>query len=74
MIAAFIAGSWISGGCTNAGGAENTTLNPTLTDCAALGFERCAVDFESFNPGTARFWMKYFDPVAYSLMRRPEAL
>jgi hypothetical protein len=40
----------------------------------AQGFERCSVDFESFNPGAACFWMKYIDPVVYSFMRHPEAL
>jgi hypothetical protein len=40
----------------------------------AQGFERYAVNFESFNPEAASFWMKYFDPLVYSLMRCPEAV
>jgi len=31
------------------------------------------LDFESFNPQARSFWLRYFQPVAYSLMRIPEA-
>ncbi|MBN1371037.1 MAG: GNAT family N-acetyltransferase [Anaerolineaceae bacterium] len=49
-------------------------LDAALRDYAAKGYRRCSVDFESFNPEAAVFWMKYFQPVCYSLMRVPEAL
>jgi len=54
-------------------GAAPALLDAALRDYAARGFERCAVDFESFNPEAASFWVKYFEPVCYSLMRVPEA-
>jgi GNAT superfamily N-acetyltransferase len=52
---------------------------PALLDAASrhyrdLGYERCSVDFESFKPEAAQFWMKYFIPVCLSVMRHPEAL
>jgi GNAT superfamily N-acetyltransferase len=47
-------------------------LDAAIQDYAAKGFERCSVDFESFNPEAAHFWMKYFQPVCLSLMRHPE--
>lgn len=47
-------------------------LDAALRDYAAQGFARCSVDFESFNPEAASFWMKYFEPVAYSVLRVPE--
>jgi GNAT superfamily N-acetyltransferase len=47
-------------------------LDAALKDYASQGFERCSVDFESFNPEAAHFWMKYFQPVSIALMRRPE--
>jgi hypothetical protein len=43
-----------------------------LGDYGGRGFTRCAVDFESFNPEAAVFWMKYFTPVCLSVMRVPE--
>lgn len=47
-------------------------LDAALRDYAARGFQRCAVDFESFNPEAASFWPKYFQTVAYSMIRVPE--
>jgi ribosomal protein S18 acetylase RimI-like enzyme len=49
-------------------------LDAALRDYAERGFERCSVDFESFNPEAAAFWMKYFEPVCLSLVRVPESL
>ncbi len=34
------------------------------------GYERCGVDYESFNRFGSRFWEKYFTPFTYSLFRR----
>jgi GNAT superfamily N-acetyltransferase len=33
-------------------------------------YQLCGVDFESINPLGSRFWMKYFTPYTYSLVRR----
>jgi GNAT superfamily N-acetyltransferase len=49
-------------------------LDAALRDYAGQGAERCAVDFESFNPEAAVFWMKYFEPVCLSVLRVPESL
>jgi GNAT superfamily N-acetyltransferase len=55
-------------------GSAAALLDSALRYYSELGFERCSVDFESFNPEAANFWMKYFDPVSFSLVRHPEAL
>jgi ribosomal protein S18 acetylase RimI-like enzyme len=47
-------------------------LDGALRDYAARGFTCCAVDFESFNPEAAAFWLKYFQPVGLSALRVPE--
>jgi GNAT superfamily N-acetyltransferase len=49
-------------------------MSSALQDYARAGFQRCSVDFESFNPEAATFWMRYFTPVCYSLTRVPESL
>jgi ribosomal protein S18 acetylase RimI-like enzyme len=49
-------------------------LDAALRDYQARGFTFCAVNFESFNPEAAAFWMQYFEPVCLSLVRVPEAL
>jgi ribosomal protein S18 acetylase RimI-like enzyme len=49
-------------------------LDAGLQHYGGRGFERCSVDFESVNPEAVNFWMKYFEPVSFSLMRHPEAL
>ncbi len=48
-------------------------LDAALRECAGRGYERCSVDFESFNPEAAAFWPKYFEPVCLSVLRIPEA-
>ncbi len=53
-------------------GAAVGVMNAALAYYAARNFDRCSVDFESFNPEASYFWMKYFEPVCYSLMRMPE--
>jgi GNAT superfamily N-acetyltransferase len=53
-------------------GLAPAVLDAALKDYAARGFERCSVDFESFNPEAVSFWMKYFRPVCFSLLRVPE--
>ena len=47
-------------------------LSSALAHYAGLGLERCSVNFESFNPEAAAFWVKYFTPVCYSVIRVPE--
>ena len=54
-------------------GSAAALLDAALRYYGERGFERCSVDFESFNPEAANFWMKYFEPVCFSLMRHPEA-
>jgi hypothetical protein len=49
-------------------------LDAALRDYQAHGLTFCAVNFESFNPEAAAFWMKYFEPVCLSVVRVPEAL
>jgi len=34
------------------------------------GYERCSVDFESQNMLGSRFWLRHFQPICYSLIRR----
>jgi GNAT superfamily N-acetyltransferase len=55
-------------------GIATALLEAALAHYRRTGFERCSVDFESFNPTAAAFWMKYFKPVCFSLIRHPEAL
>lgn len=33
-------------------------------------YKRCGVDFESINPNADKFWLKYFTPYTYSMVRR----
>jgi GNAT superfamily N-acetyltransferase len=47
-------------------------LDAALRDYAAQGFTRCSVDFESFNPEAVNFWLRFFEPVCFSLTRIPE--
>jgi ribosomal protein S18 acetylase RimI-like enzyme len=47
-------------------------LDAALAGYRAMSYTRCSVDFESFNPEAASFWVKYFEPVCYSMIRVPE--
>jgi GNAT superfamily N-acetyltransferase len=47
-------------------------LDAASRDYASRGFTCCAVNFESFNPEAASFWMRYFEPVCLSVLRVPE--
>lgn len=51
-------------------GVATTLLNHALEWARSVGYTRCAVDFESANILGASFWLKYFQPVGYSLVRR----
>lgn len=54
-------------------GLGRAILFKALGEYARLGFRRCSVDFESFNPEAASFWPRFFQPVCYSLTRIPES-
>ncbi|HEX2907718.1 MAG TPA: GNAT family N-acetyltransferase [Phototrophicaceae bacterium] len=47
-------------------------LSAAIQDYADQGYQRCSVNFESFNPEAAGFWMRYFEPVCLSVIRVPE--
>lgn len=49
-------------------------LDTALRAYQAHGLQYCAVNFESFNPEATAFWMKYFEPVCFSVVRVPEYL
>lgn len=55
------------------GGIGSALLNHSLTWARTAGYERCAVDFESPNIPGARFWLRHFQPVCYSLIRHIDA-
>ena len=50
-------------------GITTTLMNEAFAWARQAGYQRCAVDFETANPPAARFWMKHFQPVVYSLLR-----
>ena len=50
-------------------GIATRLLNQSLVWAAAQGYERCAVDFEAMNRLAVRFWMRWFEPICYSLQR-----
>jgi GNAT superfamily N-acetyltransferase len=50
-------------------GAAASLLDHALAWARAQGYARCSVDFESMNTLAARFWMRWFEPVSYSLIR-----
>lgn len=45
-------------------------LSFLMDTLASEGYIRCGVDFESFNPTANGFWLKYFTPYTYSVVRR----
>jgi ribosomal protein S18 acetylase RimI-like enzyme len=49
-------------------------LDGAFRDYAGQGLTCCAVNFESFNPEAASFWMRHFEPVCLSVLRVPETL
>lgn len=50
-------------------GVATILLNRGLEWARAEGYARCAVDFEAMNVLGARFWLRHFQPVCYSLYR-----
>ncbi len=54
-------------------GTAPALLNFAFAYYAEQGRQYCSVDFESFNPEAAAFWMKHFEPIRYSVFRVPES-
>ena len=50
-------------------GVASALLAQLLAHARASGSERCATDFESANLPGARFWMRHFQPITYSVLR-----
>jgi GNAT superfamily N-acetyltransferase len=51
------------------GGVAAALLHCLLAEVRAAGAQRCATDFESANLPGARFWLRHFQPTAYSVIR-----
>jgi GNAT superfamily N-acetyltransferase len=51
-------------------GLATTLLSHSLEWARATGYERCAVYFEPHNIVGARFWLRHFQPICYTLIRR----
>lgn len=51
-------------------GITKAMLQSVIKEASAKGYKRCAVDFESQNSSGRNFWLKYFTPVCYSLVRK----
>jgi GNAT superfamily N-acetyltransferase len=52
------------------GGIGTGLLDRGLAWARDRDYERCAVDFEPMNPPAARFWLRHFEPVCYTVMRQ----
>jgi GNAT superfamily N-acetyltransferase len=50
-------------------GIATALLDYALKSARASGYERCAVNFEPMNLIGTRFWLKYFTPVCFSVLR-----
>lgn len=50
-------------------GVATTLLNHALLAARQAGYQRCAVDFEPMNLLGTRFWLRYFKPACFSLLR-----
>ncbi len=50
-------------------GIATALLAHALESARNEGYLRCAVPFEPMNPLGSRFWLRYFQPVCYSLLR-----
>lgn len=50
-------------------GIATALLDHALMSARASGYQRCAVPFEPMNLISTRFWLKYFKPVCYSVLR-----
>ena len=50
-------------------GIGTALLHHALQSARSQGYERCAVSFEPMNLLGTRFWLQYFEPVCYSVLR-----
>ncbi len=50
-------------------GVATALLDHALKSARVSGYERCAVPFEPMNLLGTRFWLKYFKPVCFSILR-----
>lgn len=51
-------------------GLARRMLEALLAEAARRGYRRCVVDFEAGNIEARQFWLKYFIPVSFSVLRR----
>lgn len=51
-------------------GITKSILQKVIEESLNDGYNRCAVVFESQNINGSDFWLKYFEPVCYSLVRK----
>jgi GNAT superfamily N-acetyltransferase len=51
------------------GGIASALLAHALDFARLSGYQRCAVPFEPMNPLGTRFWLEYFKPVCFSILR-----
>jgi GNAT superfamily N-acetyltransferase len=50
-------------------GIATALLDRALRWAREQGYERCGVDFESANVLAARFWLRWFEPACFTVMR-----
>jgi GNAT superfamily N-acetyltransferase len=50
-------------------GIATAVLDHAMRSARLAGYERCAVSFEPMNLLGTRFWLKYFKPVCFSVLR-----
>ncbi len=55
-------------------GLSSALLEASQAYFSSQGIGCCSVDFESFNPEAAVFWMRYFEPACFSMVRVPEKI
>lgn len=64
---------WIQGAYTKEHlrekGIGSALLKQALQWARSQGYERCAVDFEAENVLAGAFWLRYFEPTCFSLVR-----
>jgi GNAT superfamily N-acetyltransferase len=66
---ASIVGAFVDEGLRGRG-MGSALLSHSLDWARETGYERCAVDFEPENIPGSRFWLRYFQPICYSMIRR----
>jgi len=64
---------WIQGAYTKehlrGKGIGSALLKQALKCAHSQGYERCAVDFEAENVLAGAFWLRYFEPTCFSMVR-----